>query len=71
MKGEDIIKKELPYQIQRELTVNTDGKQLFVRIPKEIEQFLKIKKGDKIEFFIDPQEKKEDYHKFRVNKGKK
>ena len=39
--------------ILKRVKVQYDGKQLFIRIPKEISNFLKIRKGDNFEFKID------------------
>jgi len=46
--------------IEKVSKISSDGKKLLVRIPKEIEEELSIKKGDKFTWFINKKEKKID-----------
>ena len=41
-----------PESIVKEVKIATDGKQLFVRIPKEVSDFLKISKGNRFVFIV-------------------
>lgn len=38
--------------IRKEVTLNYDGKQLFIRIPSAISKFYGLKKGDRMELFV-------------------
>jgi bifunctional DNA-binding transcriptional regulator/antitoxin component of YhaV-PrlF toxin-antitoxin module len=38
--------------IEKIVTVNYDGRQFIVRIPKKISDYLEIHKGDKIKFLV-------------------
>ena len=47
--------------IDKEMTILFDGKQFMIKIPKEVSEFLKIKKGDKFRFIIEiPEDKNEE-----------
>lgn len=37
-------------KISKKATISSDGNQLLVRIPKKIQEWMEIKKGEKIEF---------------------
>jgi len=38
-------------------TISSDGKNLLTRFPKELREFLDLKKGDKIRFLVEDKEK--------------
>lgn len=38
--------------IEKTVSVNYDGKQFFIRIPKEISDYFKLKKKDSVKFII-------------------
>lgn len=40
------------YAIEKTASLSSDGKNLLVRIPKEIRERLELKKGDKLKFLI-------------------
>jgi hypothetical protein len=40
-------------KIEKTVTISFDGKQFLVRIPNEISDFLKLKKGNKLKFILD------------------
>ena len=68
------LKKE--YEIRKRVKVQSDTRerQLFIRIPKEIEKFLKINKGDFIEFNVKiphPELKQEISYGIRIIKNEK
>lgn len=69
MKGEEIIEKT----VKMTEVHNTKGtSQYIVRVPKEIEEFLDIKKGDRFAFIIQAKEPKENSElKFKIIRGKK
>ncbi|MHA1382106.1 MAG: AbrB/MazE/SpoVT family DNA-binding domain-containing protein [Candidatus Helarchaeota archaeon] len=57
---------ELSHEIIARLKLNFDGRQLFVRIPAEMQRYFNLKKGEEFEFFVDTRTDKKDYHKFRI-----
>jgi hypothetical protein len=59
--GETIIKKN---------KISFDGRHLTVRIPREIENFLEIKKGDFLEFKIEIPENMMDSPEEDIDKSK-
>ena len=53
-------------KIEKTVSINYDGKQYFVRIPKKISDYLKITERDKIKFMIDIPYIKENKRKLMV-----
>ncbi len=47
----EIIKTKV--NIERVTTISSDGKTLITRIPKEVVEYLKIEKGDKLRWLVD------------------
>jgi len=45
-----------PY-VERIATISSDGKNLLVRIPKDVRDFLKLKKGDRTRFLVNEEGK--------------
>jgi len=39
--------------IEKISTLSSDGKNLLIRIPKELKDFLKLEKGDKLRWLVD------------------
>jgi antitoxin component of MazEF toxin-antitoxin module len=59
MINEEDLRKliEIRADIDKITTLSFDGKNLLTRIPKEIREFLKMKKGDKIRWLVDSDKK--------------
>jgi len=53
-------------KIEKTVSINYDGKQYFVRIPKKISDYFKITERDKIKFMIDIPYIKENKRKLMV-----
>lgn len=49
-----------PVPISKKMAIQYDGKQFFVRFPKEIVEYFNIEKGDKFYFDIEMGDKPED-----------
>ncbi len=49
--------KEPNVDIEKVTTLSSDGKNLLTRLPKEIVEHIKIKKGDKIRWLVKPKSK--------------
>ena len=43
----------LDVNIDKSMSILWDGRQFMVKLPKELSEFYKIKKGDKLRFIID------------------
>ena len=58
--SEEEIKKliEVKAEVDRTSSVSSDGSNLLTRIPSEVVQVLKLKKGDKIRWLVDPKDNK-------------
>ena len=67
--------KELTKQpnanIEKLTTLSDDGKSLLTRIPKEITDFLKLKKRDKLKWLVDIEKGKISLEVYDVSKEKK
>lgn len=50
---EFLAEKKYEGKIIKKLKINSDSKNLFVRIPKDIEEHLKLERGDTIRFEVD------------------
>lgn len=44
-------------KVEKVATVSSDGKNLLLRIPKEIREMFSLERGDKIRFVVDDKEK--------------
>lgn len=60
MEDNDINNDEfdIPVDIDREVNILSDGRQYMIKIPKEVSDFLEIKKGYKFRFLIEIPEDK-------------
>lgn len=67
---ENKIKEELKPKINivKEVSILYDGKQYMIKIPKEISDFYKIEKGNKIKFTIKPISKGKGENSFEIIK---
>ncbi len=71
-KKEELLKQSEPQiDITREMKVLFDTKQYSIKIPREIERFYDLKKGDKIKLIVEiPSDKtKKPINRFEIIKG--
>lgn len=50
---EKLAEKTHDGEIRKKLKINSDSKNLFVRIPREMVEYLKMKKGDEMIMILD------------------
>jgi hypothetical protein len=49
--------REPSADIEKKTTLSSDGRNLLTRIPREIVEFLKLKRGDKLRWSVNPETK--------------
>ncbi len=66
----DMLKEELKpnLNIVKEATILFDGRQFMIKIPKEISNFYKIKKGNKLKMIVTPIKKNQGENSFEIIK---
>ena len=57
-------------RIERVATISSDGKNLLLRIPKEIRDAFGMEKGDKARFFVD-ENNRINFEVIKIGSGKK
>ena len=53
MVANESIEKNKVSRIRKKTKISYDGKQFLIRIPKDIVNFYRLKKGDQVELFVE------------------